>query len=78
MRVLLLQAAEDREEERVEHVDNLMVMLLDRHFQVKPYEFGQMSMGVRVLGAKDWIEADRQQMMLLVDLVNRWRRCDDH
>jgi hypothetical protein len=51
--VLGLQAMKDGPERAVEHVDNLVVVVLDGHLQVEPGELGQMPVRVGVFGAED-------------------------
>lgn len=43
VRVGLLQALEDGEEERVEDIEDFVVVLLDGHLQIEPGEFAQVS-----------------------------------
>ncbi|KAJ6259481.1 hypothetical protein Dda_5118 [Drechslerella dactyloides] len=51
--VSLVDAFEDRLEHVVNHVQDLVVVLFESHFQVQAGEFGQVTVGVAVLGAED-------------------------
>lgn len=51
--VLLLQALEDGQEQRVENVENLVVVLLNGHLEIETGELAQVSMRVGIFGTED-------------------------
>ena len=52
MRSLVAQSLEDLGEEVADRVDHLVVVVGERHLQVKPDKLGQVTVGVAVLRAE--------------------------
>mmetsp|Transcript_43550 Transcript_43550/g.132546 ORF Transcript_43550/g.132546 Transcript_43550/m.132546 type:complete len:253 (-) Transcript_43550:1064-1822(-) len=53
VRATFVDTVEDGDEQIGEHVEYLVVMLVDGHLQIEPGEFAQVSTGVGILGPKD-------------------------
>lgn len=54
MAVTVAEALEDEDEELVEHLQDLVVVLVDLHLQVKTRELGKVPVRVRVLGTEHY------------------------
>ena len=50
--VIALDSSEDSQQHLVNYVDDFVIVVLNRHFQIQSGKLGQMAVGVRVLRAK--------------------------
>lgn len=51
-----IQLLEDEQHKLFQEAHDLMVVLLEFHFQIEASELSQMAGGITVLGAKDWAD----------------------
>lgn len=70
---VLLQAGKDVQQDALEHVHNLMVVLLDFHLQIETSELGHVAWSVGVLSSVDWTNTEdtlaaSSNLNLLVEL----------
>ena len=52
--ILLFETAEDSEEHGINDIEDLFVMVLERHLQIKASELSKVSMCIGVLGTEDY------------------------